>query len=132
MIVYNMHVHAMYMYIACTCMCVCIYIYRMTKHIFVYFAAKGGYQQPPAGGYQQPPASQAPPPAAQAPPTSKPASTQQVTSQMAQMKVNEEAGHGTIKAPPTIDAEADATVLRKAMKGLGECVCVCVSVFVYV
>jgi len=35
------------------------------------------------------------------------------------MTVNEEVGHGTIKAPATHDPEADATVLRKAMKGLG-------------
>ena len=48
---------------------------------------------------------------------------------MAQLKVNEEMGHGTIKAPATIDPEADAGVLRKAMKGLGKCVCVCVCVF---
>ncbi len=46
--------------------------------------------------------------------------TLQVTKGMAAMKVNEEMGHGTIKAPPTHDAEADAQVLRKAMKGLGE------------
>ena len=79
----------------------------------------GGYQQPPPGGHQQPAATQAPPPTTQAPPPSKPAATEQVTSKMAQMSVNEEVGHGTIKAPPTIDPEADATVLRKAMKGLG-------------
>lgn len=35
------------------------------------------------------------------------------------MKVNEEVGHGTIKAPASIDPETDAGVLRKAMKGLG-------------
>ena len=39
---------------------------------------------------------------------------------MGQMKVNEEIGHGTIKAPPTHDPEADAEVLRKAMKGIGK------------
>ena len=39
---------------------------------------------------------------------------------MAKMSVNEEMGHGTIKAPPTHDPEQDATVLRKAMKGLGK------------
>ena len=39
---------------------------------------------------------------------------------MAKMSVNEELGHGTIKAPPTHDPEQDATVLRKAMKGLGK------------
>ena len=80
----------------------------------------GGYQQPPPGGYQQP-ASQ--PPASQPPPASKPAPAEQVTSKMAQMKVNEEVGHGTIKAPASIDPEADATVLRKAMKGIGEFAC---------
>ena len=46
----------------------------------------------------------------------------QVTKGMAQMSVNEEKGHGTIKAPATHDPETDAGVLRKAMKGLGECV----------
>lgn len=35
------------------------------------------------------------------------------------MLVNEHKGHGTIKAPPSIDPEADAAVLRKAMKGMG-------------
>ena len=39
---------------------------------------------------------------------------------MAAMSVNEEVGHGTIKAPATHDPETDAQVLRKAMKGLGE------------
>ena len=43
----------------------------------------------------------------------------QVTSGIAAMSVNEQKGHGTIKAPPSIDAEADAAVLRKAMKGMG-------------
>ena len=38
---------------------------------------------------------------------------------MAAMSVNEEVGHGTIKAPATHDPETDAQVLRKAMKGLG-------------
>ena len=51
---------------------------------------------------------------------------------MAQLNVNEEVGHGTIKAPSTIDPETDAGVLRKAMKGLGEWVCVCVCVCVHV
>ena len=37
------------------------------------------------------------------------------------MSVNEQKGHGTIKAPASIDPEADAGVLRKAMKGMGEC-----------
>ena len=41
---------------------------------------------------------------------------------MAAMSVNEQKGHGTIKAPASIDAEADAGVLRKAMKGMGECI----------
>lgn len=45
--------------------------------------------------------------------------TRQVTSKMAAMKVNEEKGHGTIKAPASTDPEADAGVLRKAMKGMG-------------
>ena len=45
--------------------------------------------------------------------------TSQVTSGMAAMLVNEHKGHGTIKAPPSIDPEADAAVLRKAMKGMG-------------
>ena len=39
---------------------------------------------------------------------------------MAAMSVNDQKGHGTIKAPASIDAEADAGVLRKAMKGIGE------------
>ena len=38
---------------------------------------------------------------------------------MAAMNVNVEQGHGTIKAPASTDPEADAGVLRKAMKGLG-------------
>ena len=38
------------------------------------------------------------------------------------MSVNEQKGHSTIKAPATIDAGADAGVLRKAMKGIGELV----------
>ena len=102
-------------------MIIFVYVYICTQNLL----AIGGYQPPP-GGYHQPaatqappPATQAPPPATQAPPPSKPAATEQVTSKMAQMNVNEEVGHGTIKAPPTIDPEADATVLRKAMKGLG-------------
>ena len=41
---------------------------------------------------------------------------------MAAMSVNEQKGHSTIKAPATIDAGADAGVLRKAMKGIGELV----------
>ena len=96
----------------------------------------GGYPAPGAGGYPAPGAGGYPqqqPPASQPPPASKPApSTAQVTSQMAQMKVNEEVGHGTIKAPATIDPEVDAGVLRKAMKGLGKCcVCVCVCICMY-
>ncbi len=59
-------------------------------------------------------------------------SSPQVTSQMAALKVNEEIGHGTIRAAATFDAEADAGVLRKAMKGLGVCVCVCVCACVRV
>ena len=43
-----------------------------------------------------------------------------VTDEMAATSVNEQKGHSTIKAPATIDAEADAGVLRKAMKGIGE------------
>ena len=35
------------------------------------------------------------------------------------MNVNDEVGHGTIKSPASHDPEADAGVLRKAMKGLG-------------
>ena len=45
--------------------------------------------------------------------------TLQMTSGMAGMSVNDKKGHGTIKAPASIDPEADAGVLRKAMKGLG-------------
>ena len=45
----------------------------------------------------------------------------QVTGKMASMSVNDQQGHGTIKAPASIDAEADAQVLRKAMKGMGTC-----------
>ena len=47
----------------------------------------------------------------------------QVASKMAAMGVNDQAGHGTIKAPASIDAEADAGVLRKAMKGIGNTPC---------
>ena len=39
---------------------------------------------------------------------------------MQKLDVNTEIGHGTIKAAPTCDAEADATALRKAMKGIGK------------
>ena len=46
--------------------------------------------------------------------------TLQMTSGMAGMSVNDKKGHGTIKAPASIDPEADAGVLRKAMKGMGE------------
>lgn len=35
--------------------------------------------------------------------------------------MNDQMGHGTIKAPSSIDAEADAGILRKAMKGMGKC-----------
>ena len=39
---------------------------------------------------------------------------------MAELSANEEIGHGTIKAPESHDAEIDAEVLRKAMKGFGK------------
>ncbi len=38
---------------------------------------------------------------------------------MANLKVNTEMGHGTLKAVSSHDPETDAQVLRKAMKGLG-------------
>ena len=101
-------------------------------HFFNFLSTEtGGYQQPPPGGYQQ---SQAPPPAAatQPPPASKPTPTDQVSSKMAKLNVNEETGHGTIKAPASIDPEADATVLRNAMKGLGECMDIYDSITVHV
>ena len=34
--------------------------------------------------------------------------------------MNEEVGHGTIYPSPSFDAEDDAAVLKKAMKGMGE------------
>lgn len=47
--------------------------------------------------------------------------TPKITQGMAKLAVNEEVGHGTIKAAATCDPETDAGVLRKAMKGLGNC-----------
>ena len=43
-----------------------------------------------------------------------------MTKGVASMSVNDEVGHGTIKAPASHDAEVDAQVLRKAMKGFGK------------
>ncbi len=44
----------------------------------------------------------------------------QVTKGMQNLDVNSERGHGTIKAASSFDAETDAGVLRKAMKGFGK------------
>ncbi|XP_019619915.1 PREDICTED: annexin A7-like [Branchiostoma belcheri] len=93
-------------------------------------AAGGGYPQAPAGGgYQQPPApsniysggDQPPPqPAAQPKPQAPPPQPVPPTHELSQLSLGGPGEtHGTVVAAANFDAEEDAKILRKAMKGMG-------------